>query len=121
MYAKYREQGLEILAFPCNQFLGQEPGSNAEIKARVAEKYAIKFKLFSKIDVNGEGTHNIYKFLRSAPLKNQKPDSNQIEWNFQKYIVTRDGQVCKRYGPNVDPVSFDVPEKMPAWLVGTFD
>jgi len=100
--------------------MGQEPGENHEIKARVLEKHANKFPLFSKIEVNGADTHDVLKFLRSAPLKNQNEDKNTIEWNFAKYIVGRDGQVCKRYGPGVDPVTFDVPDKMPAWLVGTF-
>mmetsp|Transcript_152668 Transcript_152668/g.489635 ORF Transcript_152668/g.489635 Transcript_152668/m.489635 type:complete len:86 (+) Transcript_152668:361-618(+) len=81
--------------------------------------YAPKFHLFSKIEVNGAGTHGVYKFLRSASLKNQGGDKNTIEWNFAKFIVGQDGQVLRRYGPAVDPVTFDQPDKLPAWLAGT--
>lgn len=118
LYAKYKDQGLEILSFPCNQFLGQEPGTNAEIKARVLEKYSVTWPMFAKIDVGGTDTHPVYKFLRSAKLKNQSPEKNDIEWNFAKFIVGRDGQVGRRYGPNVPPSSLDTPDKLQAWLAG---
>lgn len=109
------DQGLEILAFPCNQFLFQEPGTNAEIKARILRKFSPKFRLFSKIDVNGPGTHDVYKFLRSAELENQA-EGSKIEWNFAKFIVGRNGQVLKRFSPKVDPQTFDVEDALPLWL-----
>jgi hypothetical protein len=66
--------------------------------------------------VNGSGTHPIYRFLRSAILKNQKASKNRIEWNYAKFIVSKEGQVTHRYGPNVDPEVFDVPSRLPSWL-----
>ena len=69
-----------------------------------------------KVEVNGKGTHDVYKFLRSTPLKNQTPAKNKIEWNFAKFVVDRKGQVFKRYGPNVDPETLDVEDKLQAWL-----
>lgn len=96
--------------------MGQEPGTDAEIKARVLSTYSITWPLFSKIEVNGPSTHPVYKFLRSANLKNQTPEKNDVDWNFAKFIVSRNGQVERRYGPGVDPSTFDAPEKMPAWL-----
>lgn len=121
LYAKYKDKGLEILTFPCSQFLNQEPGTNEEIKARVLAKYNVTWTMMSKIEaVNGETTHPVYKFLRSASLKNQTPDKNLIEWNFAKFIVDRNGQVLRRYGPNVPPSSLDAPDKLQAWLAGEF-
>lgn len=118
LYAKYKDQGLEILTFSCNQFLGQEPGTNEEVKARILAKWNVTWPMFSKIDINGPTTHPVYKFLRSTKLKNQTPDKNEIEWNFGKFIVDRNGQVGRRYGPNVPPSSLDTPDKLQAWLAG---
>jgi len=96
----------------------QEPGTSAEIKARVMSNHSIKFALLDKIEVNGAGTHNVYKFLRSAPLENQSADKNAIEWNFTKFIVDQTGKVQKRFPPNVDPRTFD--RELPDWLSGLF-
>lgn len=115
LYAEYKPQGLEILAFPCNQFLKQEPGSDGEIKARVSTKWANTFPMFSKVNVNGPDVCEVYRFLRSATLKNQPP-GKEIEWNFAKFLVGRDGQVTRRYGPDVDPETFNQPDRLPAWL-----
>jgi len=118
LYAKYKDQGLEILSFPCSQFANQEPGTNEEIKKATLERWSVTWPMFSRIDVNGDTTHPVYKFLRSAKLKNQSPDKNVIEWNYTKFLVDRNGQVVKRYGPAVNPSTLDVPEKLPAWLAG---
>lgn len=118
MDEKYKDQGLQILLFPCNQFLNQESGTNEEIKKQTMESHDVRGTLFSKLEVNGPNTHDVYKFLRSADLKNQTPEKNHIEWNFAKFLVDRDGRVVKRYGPAVNPSAFDIPEKLPAWLAG---
>jgi len=70
--------------------------------------------------VNGPDTHDIFKYLRSAPLTNQNAEKNEIEWNFTKFIVNREGQVVKRYGPKVDPSLLDTEERMQAWLGDDF-
>jgi glutathione peroxidase len=90
-----------VLAFPCNQFAGQEPGSNAEILEFATSNYGVTFPMFEKIEVNGDGAHPVYEFLRS-----QQPgdgDSSDIAWNFTKFLVARDGSVIKRYEPQASP------------------
>ncbi|XP_050303358.1 glutathione peroxidase-like [Anthonomus grandis grandis] len=97
----YMEKGLRILAFPCNQFMGQEPGSNEEI-AKFAMDKGVKFDMFSKIDVNGDNAHPLYKFL-----KYKQPgtgETSDIEWNFAKFIVDKSGQVVERHPPMKDPL-----------------
>jgi len=101
VYNKYRSKGFEVLAFPCNQFGGQEPGSNSEVKA-FASKYGAKFPLFAKIDVNGGGTHPFYKYLKDT--KGSFPSSD-IKWNFGKFLVDKDGNCVKRYAPTDSPLS----------------
>jgi glutathione peroxidase len=95
LYEKYHERGFEVLAFPCDQFLHQEPGSEEEIKAFCSTKYSVTFPMFAKVKVNGEDTHPLWKFLKDA-----RPGlfgSAAIKWNFTKFLVDRHGQVVKRY------------------------
>ncbi len=90
-----------MLGFPCNQFANQEPGSNAEILEFATSQYGVTFPMFEKIEVNGDGAHPLYQFLRE-----QQPgegDSSDIAWNFTKFLVGRDGSVLKRYEPQVSP------------------
>lgn len=101
MYNKYNSKGLEVLAFPCNQFGAQEPGSNADIK-KFAGNYGSKFPLFAKIDVNGSNAHPVYKYLTSA--QGSFP-SNDIKWNFGKFLVDKSGTCVKRYAPTDSPLS----------------
>ncbi len=101
LYDTYQEQGLEILAFPCNQFGKQEKGSNEEIKSFCDLRFNIKFPLFDKIDVNGDNAHPLYNFLKS-----QAPGilgSKGIKWNFTKFLVNKEGKVIKRFAPTVKP------------------
>ena len=100
LYEQYREQGLEILAFPANNFGKQEPGTNTEIKSFCYTKYALKFPLFSKISVKGEDMHPLYHYLTT-----QSPFPGEIEWNFQKFLVNRQGEVIARYRPGLKPLS----------------
>ena len=99
-----RSKGLEILAFPCNQFGKQEPGTAEEIKNFCVSKYSVKFPLFSKIDVNGPNTHDVYKFLRtnSNLFDHSKKVATPIQWNFHIFLVGDDGNVAKSYPPSKD-------------------
>ena len=101
LYEKYNSNGLEILGFPCNQFKGQEPGTNEEIKFFCTEKYNVSFKIFDKIDVNGPNADPFYNFL-----KNEQPGvlgTKNIKWNFSKFLVNKNGEVTKRYSPTTKP------------------
>ncbi|KAJ7993107.1 hypothetical protein DPEC_G00268990 [Dallia pectoralis] len=101
MHAKYAEKGLHILAFPSNQFGKQEPGNEAQIKD-FAKSYNAEFPMFSKIDVNGDKAHPLWKWLKSQP-NGGGYFGNAIKWNFTKFLINKQGQVVKRYGPMDDP------------------
>ena len=100
LYDKYKDKGLEILDFPCNQFGHQAPGTEEEIQEFCTLKYKITFPLFAKIDVNGKDAAPLFTFL-----KNQKGGflGDDIKWNFTKFLVTRDGKVIERYAPVTKP------------------
>ena len=105
LYEKHQEQGLEILAFPCNQFKEQEKGSNEDIKQFCDLRFNIKFPLFSKIDVNGDNTLPLYDFLKTkAP---GVLGSKSIKWNFTKFLVNREGEVYKRFSPTTKPEAIE--------------
>jgi len=100
LYEQYQEHGLEILAFPANNFGKQEPGTNEEIKSFCYTKYALEFPLFTKISVKGEDTHPLYQYLTK-----DSPFPGEITWNFQKFLVDRQGNIIARYRPGVKPLS----------------
>ena len=102
MYEKYQGQGFEILAFPANNFGKQEPGTK-EIKSFCYTKYSLTFPLFSKISVKGDDKHPLYRYLTE-----QSPFPGEVEWNFQKYLVDRNGNVVARYHHRTKPLSDDV-------------
>lgn len=105
LYQKYKARDFEILGFPCNQFGGQEPGSDKEIVEFCDQNFKVTFPMFSKIDVNGPGAHPLYVFL-----KEQKPGifgSEAIKWNFTKFIVNKSGTVVKRFAPTDSPESLE--------------
>lgn len=105
LYKKYKDRGLVILGFPCNQFMGQEPGTEAEIAEFCSVNYGVTFPLFSKIEVNGENTHPLYQYLKKElPGKGSKPD---IEWNFAKFLIDKDGKPVYRYHPKVKPAELE--------------
>jgi glutathione peroxidase len=101
LYEKYRGRGLEVLGFPCNQFAGQEPGSEDEIRRFCETHYGVTFPLFAKIEVNGPGAHPLYRFLKEAT------GSKEISWNFEKFLVGKEGTVRARFSPRTPP---DAPE-----------
>ncbi len=101
LYKKYKSEGFEILAFPCNQFMRQEPGTNKEIQQFCTVNFNITFPIFDKIDVKGASIHPLYDFLTSA--KRGFLGTKNIKWNFTKFLVNRDGTVVKRYAPPTTP------------------
>ena len=101
LYSELHEEGLEILGFPCNQFLKQDPGSDSEISEFCSLNYGVTFPMFSKIEVNGDNTHPLYQYLK-AEAKGLM-GSEKIKWNFTKFLVNRNGEVIKRYAPNTEP------------------
>jgi glutathione peroxidase len=102
IYEKYKEQGFEVLGFPCNQFGGQDPGSNQEIGQR---NYGVSFPMFAKVDVKGPEAHAIFRYL-TREAKGILGSEN-IKWNFTKFLVSRDGKVLNRYAPTTKPESLE--------------
>ena len=120
MYDKFKDQGFEVLDFPCNQFFEQAPGSDEEIVSFCQLRYNTTFKTFAKIDVNGENASELYKYLRSEAPRAEEDNSSEglynmlkehgfttvddeIKWNFTKFLVDRDGNVVKRFAPTYEP------------------
>ncbi|XP_061341335.1 probable glutathione peroxidase 5 [Gastrolobium bilobum] len=104
VYSKYKDRGLEILAFPCNQFLNQEPGTSQEAEQFACTRYKAEYPIFGKIHVNGPNTAPVYKFL-----KQQKTGflGSRIKWNFTKFLVDKEGKAIGRYGPTTSPLAFE--------------
>lgn len=101
LYQKYKDKGLVILGFPCNQFAQQESGTNDEIATFCSRTYGVSFPMFSKIDVNGKNQHDLYRFLKKK-AKGLSPFTS-IKWNFTKFLVSRDGKTVQRFAPTVKP------------------
>ncbi|HZW37807.1 MAG TPA: glutathione peroxidase [Ignavibacteriaceae bacterium] len=101
LYEKYKDKGFEILAFPCNDFGGQEPGTNEEIKDFCSSNFNVKFKLFDKIKVLGSEKSPLYEVLTN----NDVTGKGEIKWNFEKFLISKDGKIISRYPSNVEPES----------------
>ena len=101
IYKQYKEKGFEILAFPCNQFGEQEPGTNEEIKNFCSSKFDVSFRLFDKIDVNGKDKSPLYSILTD----NEVTGKADIKWNFEKFLIDKDGNIVARYSSKVEPKS----------------
>lgn len=101
LYKKYNSEGFEILAFPCNQFGKQEPGTNEEILEFCETNYSVSFKIFNKVNVNGSDASPLFKYLKQSSKGILGTES--IKWNFTKFLVDRDGNVIKRYSPQTEP------------------
>ena len=101
LYDEKKDRGFAVLGFPCNQFGGQEPGSDADVKSFCSTTYGVTFPMFAKIDVNGAGRTPLYAWLTGEPTK---PDgAGDIAWNFAKFVVGKDGAVKARFNPRVEP------------------
>ena len=109
---KYKDKGFTVLGFPCNQFNGQEPGTNEEIKQFCSTKYNVSFPLFDKVEVNGANRHPLY----SALAGKESPYPGDIKWNFGKFLVGRDGKILKRFEPKTAPDSEEVTKEIEAAL-----
>jgi glutathione peroxidase len=109
---KYKDQGLAVLGFPCNQFGGQEPGTAEEIKQFCSSKYDVTFPLFEKIEVNGAHRHPLYGLLAGK----DSPFAGDIKWNFTKFLISRDGKILKRFESKVKPDSPEVVEAIESAL-----
>ena len=105
LYEKYKPQGLEILGFPCNQFGGQDPGTNKEIGVFCQRNYGVNFPMFAKVDVKGPEAHAIFRFL-TREAKGVLGSQN-IKWNFTKFLVGRNGEVLGRYAPTTKPEALE--------------
>jgi glutathione peroxidase len=105
LYEKYGPKGFAVLGFPCNQFKAQEPGTAKEIQEFCRINYGVKFPLFAKIEVNGDGACPLYKHLTSLDTKPKGP--GKIDWNFEKFIIGRNGKVVARFAAKMKP---DAPE-----------
>lgn len=101
LHEKFGARGLAVMGFPCNQFAGQEPGSEGEIKTFCETNYGVTFPMFAKLDVNGAERHPLYEFLTSQPTTPDGP--GDIQWNFAKFVVDRSGRVVARFAPTVEP------------------
>jgi glutathione peroxidase len=109
LYEKLHGAGLTVLGFPCNQFGAQEPGAEAEIGAFCSKNYGVTFPMFAKIDVNGDGAHPLYKYLKDA-----KPGllgTEGIKWNFTKFLIDRTGEPVARFAPQTKPEELEAPIK----------
>lgn len=101
LYKQYKDRGLVVLGFPCNQFAEQDPGSNEEILSYCQMNYGVSFPMFDKIDVNGKEAHPLFEYI-----KKEAPGAlglTVVKWNFTKFLVDREGKVVKRFAPNSDP------------------
>lgn len=105
LYTKYKSQGFEVLAFPCNQFGAQEPGSNAEVK-KFAQSRGAEYPLFSKIDVNGDAAHPLWKWMKAEKAMLGMLEV-PVKWNFEKFLIDKKGGVYDRYLPTTSPLSIE--------------
>jgi len=103
LYRQYRDRGLAVLGFPCNQFGRQEPGSASEIGAFCQSNYGVSFPMFAKIDVNGNGAHPLYRYLKKE--RRGLMGTTAIKWNFTKFLIDRSGAVIARFAPGTTPQS----------------
>lgn len=110
----YGPRGLVVLGFPCNQFMGQEPGTEAEIKTFCATEYGVSFPMFSKLEVNGPGRHPLYAWLCAQDLAPE--GAGDIQWNFGKFLIGKDGQPLARFSPRVEPESPELKQAIEAAL-----
>jgi glutathione peroxidase len=112
MYERYQDKGFEVLGFPANDFMGQEPGTDAEIAEFCEANYGVTFPVFSKITVKGEDMHPLYREITSSP----EPIGGEVVWNFQKYLVDRNGDLVAKFGPRTTPEDETLVQQVEALL-----
>jgi glutathione peroxidase len=112
IYEKYKDKGLVVLGFPCNQFGSQEPGTDAQIKEFCSSQYNVTFPLFDKLEVNGANRHALYGILAGPG----SPTAGDIKWNFTKFLISRDGKILKRFESKVKPDAPEVTQAIDAAL-----
>ncbi|NKE60132.1 glutathione peroxidase [Lentzea sp. PSKA42] len=111
---KYGEEGFSVVGFPCNQFAAQEPGTSEEIATFCSTTYGVSFPLYEKVEVNGSGQHPVYRELTRHP--DAEGTAGDVQWNFEKFLVSRDGQVLSRFRPRVEPEDPAITEAIEAAL-----
>ena len=104
LYEKYRDRGLVVLGFPCDQFAHQEPGSDAEIATFCERNFGVTFPIMAKVEVNGKNTHPVFAYLKN---KAAHLLGSGVKWNFTKFLVQRDGTTIRRYGPTTEPAALE--------------
>ncbi|MBW2236064.1 MAG: glutathione peroxidase [Deltaproteobacteria bacterium] len=114
LYDTYQQRGFEVLGIPCNQFMEQEPGTEAEIKDFCTTNFDVSFPMFSKLDVNGDGRHPLYAWLTGEDTKPEGP--GDVKWNFGKFLVGKDGALLARFEPGTEPQAADLKEALEAAL-----
>ena len=114
LHEKYAERGLTVMAFPCNQFGQQEPGDATEIREFCSDEYGVTFSIFEKVEVNGEGACALYKHLTG--LKTKPKGAGKVSWNFEKFLVNRNGDVIARFEPGTKPDAPEVLQQIEAAL-----
>lgn len=102
LHQQYKDRGLAVIGFPCDQFANQEPVKDSDMEQVCKVNFGVTFPLMAKIDVNGKGTHPVYQFLKS---KTKGLFGDNIKWNFTKFLVSKDGKVIKRYAPTTEPAA----------------
>ena len=105
LYTRYRDRGLVVVGFPCNQFGAQEPGGAAEIASFCSTTYQVDFPMMGKIDVNGPGAHPLYAYLKKA--RKGLLGTEAVKWNFTKFLVNRQGEAVERFAPNLEPKALE--------------
>ena len=103
LYQKHKSRGFFVLGFPCNQFANEEPDDECAIKGFVTSKFGVTFPMFSKVEVNGPGAHPIFKFLKSK----ESCGTQEVGWNFEKFLVDGEGKLVKRFGETIKPMSIE--------------
>ncbi|KOU77617.1 glutathione peroxidase [Streptomyces sp. MMG1533] len=116
LHGQYAERGLTVLGVPCNQFLGQEPGSAEEIAEFCSATYGVSFPMTEKVEVNGEDRHPLYD--RLVGFADAEGHSGDIRWNFEKFLIGRDGEVVARFSPQTEPEAAEVVAAIEAQLAG---
>jgi glutathione peroxidase len=116
IFERYQDKGFSVLGFPCNQFGAQEPGTADEIKTFCETSYGVTFPMFEKIEVNGDGKHALYEQLEETA--DSEGHTGDIRWNFEKFLVSRDGDVIARFSPLVDPEAPELTEAIDKALAG---